>query len=76
MQVLPIPHIVACPAADQASVYHVLHARFAMRIIVCQMLLAATMSLSAHAQTPGVVTGGSDGVTFNGKRVDRRHDAP
>ena len=38
-----------------------------MRIIVCQMLLAAAMSLSAHAQTPGVVTGGSDGVTFNGK---------
>ena len=46
-----------------------------MRIIVCQMLLAATMSLSAHAQTPGVVTGGSDGVIFNGKPAARQGDA-
>ena len=46
-----------------------------MRIIVCQMLLTAAMSLSAHAQTPGVVTGGSDGVTFNGKPAARQGDA-
>ena len=74
MQVLPIPHIVACPAADQAPVNHVTHMRFAMRIIVCQMLIAAAMSVSAHAQTPSVVTGGAEGVTINGNAAARQGD--
>ena len=45
-----------------------------MRIIVCQMLIAAAMSVSAHAQTPSVVTGGAEGVTINGNAAARQGD--
>jgi uncharacterized Zn-binding protein involved in type VI secretion len=45
-----------------------------MRLLICPMMIAALMSISAHAQTPGVVTGGADGVTFNGKPAARQGD--
>ena len=45
-----------------------------MRIIICPMLIAAAMTLSAHAQTPGVVTGGADGVIIGGKPAARQGD--
>lgn len=38
------------------------------------MLIAVAISASAHAQTPGVVTGGADGMTFNGKPAARVGD--
>lgn len=45
-----------------------------MRLLICPMVIAALMSISAHAQTSGVVTGGADGVTFNGKPAARQGD--
>lgn len=44
-------------------------------MLFCPILIAAAISASAHAQTPGVVTGGADGVTFNGKPAARQGDA-
>lgn len=44
-----------------------------MRIMICPMLIAATLPLSAYAQT-GVVTGGATGVTINGKAAARQGD--
>lgn len=42
--------------------------------MLCPILVAAILSGSAYAQTPGVVTGGADGVTFNGKPAARQGD--
>lgn len=39
-------------------------------VLLCSMILAAALSAAAQAQspgTPGVITGGADGVIFNGK---------
>jgi uncharacterized Zn-binding protein involved in type VI secretion len=38
------------------------------------MLFAAALSGAADAQTPGVITGGADGVIFNGKPAARQGD--
>ncbi len=43
-------------------------------LVLCSICLAAALSASAHAQTPGVITGGADGVTFNGKPAARVGD--
>ncbi len=43
-------------------------------MMLCPILVAAILSGSAYAQTPGVVTGGADGVTFNGKPAARQGD--
>lgn len=43
-------------------------------MLFCQILVAAFLSGSAYAQTPGVVTGGAAGVTFNGKPAARQGD--
>lgn len=45
-----------------------------MRMLFCPMLVAAALSVSAHAQTPGVVTGGSDTVSIGGKNAARQGD--
>jgi len=41
---------------------------------ICLAVLALALSASAQAQQPGVVTGGADGVTFNGKPAARTGD--
>jgi uncharacterized Zn-binding protein involved in type VI secretion len=78
MQDLPIRHIVACTAGYQALAGHAPHTRFVMRSLVfcsiCLAVLALALSASAQAQQPGVVTGGADGVTFNGKPAARTGD--
>ena len=43
-------------------------------MLLCPILVAAVLSGSAHAQTPGVVTGGAAGVTFNAKPDARQGD--
>jgi len=45
-----------------------------MRMLLCPMLIVALMPSLAHAQTPGVVTGGAEGVTINGKAAARQGD--
>lgn len=45
-----------------------------MRMIICQMLVAAMTTGAAQAQTPGVVTGGATGVTINGNAAARQGD--
>ena len=45
-----------------------------MRMLLYPILVAAVFSGAAHAQTSGVVTGGADGVTFNGKPAARQGD--
>jgi uncharacterized Zn-binding protein involved in type VI secretion len=75
MQVLPVRHIVAC-----ANGYQALPAeqRLVMRtMLFCQIALAAALSTTVLAQStgaPGVITGGADGVTFNGKPAARQGD--
>ena len=44
-------------------------------MLFCPMLVAVALSGAAFAQTPGVITGGADGVTFNGKPAARQGDA-
>jgi len=43
-------------------------------MMLCPILVAAILLGPAYAQTPGVVTGGADGVTFNGKPAARQGD--
>lgn len=46
-------------------------------LLLCQIVVAMTVAGFAHAQspgTPGVVTGGAAGVTFNGKPAARQGD--
>jgi uncharacterized Zn-binding protein involved in type VI secretion len=45
-----------------------------MRMLFCPMLITAVIAGAAHAQTPGVVTGGASGVTINGKPAARQGD--
>lgn len=48
--------------------------RIVMRMLLCPILAAAVLSGAAHAQTPGVVTGGSDNVSIGGKNAARQGD--
>jgi uncharacterized Zn-binding protein involved in type VI secretion len=72
MQALPIRHIVACATGYQAF------QGFVMRtVLLCPMILTVALSAATQAQspgTPGVITGGADGVTFNGKPAARQGD--
>ena len=44
-----------------------------MRVLLYPVAIAA-LSVSAHAQAPGVVTSGAEGVTINGKAAARQGD--
>jgi uncharacterized Zn-binding protein involved in type VI secretion len=47
-------------------------------MLFCQIAVTAVLSTSVLAQSPGapgVITGGADGVTFNGKPAARQGDA-
>lgn len=75
MQALQNRHIVACAIRYQALPGDGTNARIVMQKIVRCLTLAVIASglmASGPAQaqspaTPGVVTGGANGVTFNGK---------
>jgi len=44
-------------------------------MLFCQIAVAAVLSTTVLAQSPGVITGGADGLTFNGKPAARQGDA-
>jgi len=65
-------------SARRAKTGFVMHTMLFCRIAVTALIVAA-VSGSANAQqtpgTPGVITGGSNGVAFNGKPAARQGDA-